>query len=240
MIDQQQEPRQGAFGDFSLSRRKVLLGLGMAAASGTAFARMPTPNRPPIKDDKFESFIPNVVGPWQFVTESGVVLPPQDALSDRLYDDLVTRVYADGAGRTVMFLIAYNNRQDGVLQIHRPEICYPAGGYQLSPTRDVDLPIGGNRVLPANAFLASGRDRDEAVLYWTRVGTDFPRRWSSQRLSVIRANLQGIVPDGLLVRASTFGSDMTTELAVLKSFMAELIGAASPDLRAVLLGSAVA
>jgi EpsI family protein len=240
MTDDPQELGRNPSGNFLLSRRKVLLGLGMAAASGAAFARMPTPNRPPIRDDQFEALIPNQVGPWRFVTESGVVLPPQDALSDRLYDDLVTRVYADDAGRAVMFLMAYNNKQDGVLQIHRPEICYPAGGYQLSPTRGVDLPLAGNRVLPANAFLASGRDRDEAVLYWTRVGTDFPRRWSSQRLSVIRANLQGIVPDGLLVRASTLGSDMTTELAVLKSFMAEFVGAASPGLRELLLGSAVA
>ncbi len=235
MTDQPQNP-----GHFPLSRRKVLLGLGMVAASGTAFARMPTPNRPPISNDKFEALIPNVIGPWRFVTESGIVLPPQDALSDRLYDDLVTRVYADDAGRSVMFLIAYNNKQDGVLQIHRPEICYPAGGYQLSPTRAVDLPLAGDRVLPANAFLASGRDRDEAVLYWTRVGTAFPRRWSDQRLAVIRANLQGIVPDGLLVRASTLGSEMTTELSVLQSFMTDFIGTASPGLRAVLLGSASA
>lgn len=223
-----------------LDRRKVLLGLGMLAASGTALARMPAPNRPPIPKAKFEALIPDVVGPWRFVTESGVVLPPQDALSDRLYDNLVTRVYANDAGRPVMFLIAYNNQQDGVLQIHRPEICYPAGGYQLSPTRDVDVPLAGDSLLPAKAFLASGRDRDEAVLYWTRVGNTFPRRWSRQRLAVIRANLQGIVPDGLLVRVSTLGSEMPAELATLKSFMTEFVGGASPGLRAVLFGSATA
>jgi EpsI family protein len=237
MTDNAQDPGQKDSGAFQLSRRKVLLGLGMAAASGTAFARMPKPNSPAIDKAKFEALIPNVVGPWRFVTESGVVLPPQDALSDRLYDNLVTRVYADNAGRSVMFLIAYNNQQDGVLQIHRPEICYPAGGFQLTPTNDVDVPLAGGRVMPAKAFLASGSDRDEMVLYWTRVGSDFPRRWSRQRLSVIRANLQGIVPDGLLVRASTLGGEMTTELAVLKSFMAEFIGAAPAGLRPILFGS---
>jgi EpsI family protein len=240
MTDTPQDLAQTGADRFTLSRRKVLLGLGMVAASGTAFARMPTPNSPPIAKDKFESFIPDVVGPWRFVTESGVVLPPQDALSDRLYDDLVTRVYSDDAGRSVMFLIAYNNRQDGVLQIHRPEICYPAGGYQLTPTRDADISLAGGSLLPAKAFLASGRDRDEAVLYWTRVGDAFPRKWSEQRLAVVEANLKGIIPDGLLVRASTLGSEMPTELAVLKSFMVEFISAASPALRKVLFGPATA
>jgi EpsI family protein len=240
MTDTPQDPGPRTGGRFPLSRRKVLLGLGMVAVSGTALARMPVPNRPVIDKDKFEALIPDVVGPWRFVTESGVVLPPQDALSDRLYDNLVTRVYADDAGRTVMFLIAYNNQQDGVLQIHRPEICYPAGGYALTPTQDVDVPLSGDRLLPAKSFLASGRDRDEMVLYWTRVGTVFPRRWSRQRLAVARANLQGIVPDGLLVRTSTLGSEMATELAVLKSFMAEFVGVASPGLRTVLFGSTTA
>ena len=93
-------------GDVRLSRRKMLLALGMAAAAGTAFARMPTPNRPRIDKDKFESLIPQVVGPWRFATESGVVLPPPDALSDRLYDNLVTRVYTNESGGAVMLLAA--------------------------------------------------------------------------------------------------------------------------------------
>jgi EpsI family protein len=220
-----------------LSRRKVLLGLGMAAASGTALARMPEPNRPPVEKDVFEDLIPNDVGPWRFASESGVVLPPPDALSDRLYDNLVTRVYVGGPGGPVMFLAAYNNRQDGVLQIHRPEICYPAGGFTLTPTRDVDVPLAGGNSLPARAFLASGHDRDETVLYWTRVGSDFPRRWSEQRLSVVRSNLRGIIPDGLLVRVSTLGSEMAVELSVLRRFVASFIDAAPAELRPILFGS---
>jgi len=221
-----------------LSRRKVLIGLGMAAASGAAFARMPVPNRPPVKKETFESLIPDTVGPWRFATESGVVLPPPDALSDRLYDNLVTRVYSDSASRGIMFLVAYNNRQDGVLQIHRPEICYPAGGFALTPTVADTVPLSGGRMLPAKSFIASGSDRDEAVLYWTRVGDEFPVRWSDQRLAVIKANLQGVIPDGLLFRVSILGSDMKAELPIMKRFVSEFIEAAPAPLRAVLLGSA--
>lgn len=226
--------------DVRLSRRKMLLALGMVAASGTAFARMPTPNRPAIAKDKFEALIPDIAGPWRFATESGVVLPPPDALSDRLYDNLVTRVYTEPSGRAVMFLIAYNNQQDGVLQIHRPEICYPAGGYTLTPTRYTDLRLGSGRILPAKTFVASGRDRDETVLYWTRLGTEFPRRWSEQRMAVIRANLQGTIPDGVLVRVSSLGSEVTTELAMLQSFVAQFVEASPAGLRQVMFGSTLA
>jgi EpsI family protein len=226
-------------GDVRLDRRKMLLALGMVAASGTAFARMPAPDQPTIAKDKFEGLIPDVAGPWRFASESGVVLPPPDALSDRLYDNLVTRVYTEPSGGAVMFLIAYNNQQDGVLQIHRPEICYPAGGYTLTPTRDADLRLADGRMLPAKSFVASSRDRDETVLYWTRLGTEFPRRWSDQRLAVIRANLRGTIPDGLLVRVSSLGREMTTELAMLESFISQFVDAAPAGLRRVLFGSAL-
>jgi len=224
-------------GDSRFTRRKVLIGLGMVAVSGTAMARMPKPNTKPIDTEKFNELIPDQVGPWRFASQSGLVLPPSDALSDRLYDNLVTRVYVNGQGNGVMFLAAYNNRQAGVVQIHRPEICYPAGGYTLTETTDVDVPLDNGRTLPARAFLARGHDRDETVLYWTRLGDDFPRRWALQRLSVVRSNLQGIVPDGLLIRVSTLGDDVPVEIETLSRFVADFVDAAPPALRPILFGS---
>lgn len=221
-------------GRTSLDRRKVLLGLGMAAVSGVAYARLPVPNRPPLEADAFEGLIPDKIGEWRFMTESGLVLPPSDALSDRLYDNLVTRAYANPAGQTLMMLIAYNNRQDGILQIHRPEICYPAGGYTLTETRAVDVALGAGGVLPAHAFIAKSRQRDEAVLYWTRVGETFPQRWVEQRLSVASANLKGVIPDGLLVRISTLGDDFATQFPVMRGFIADLAEASSPRLAQLL------
>lgn len=222
--------------DTKLSRRKMLVGMGMMAASATAFARAPVPDSPKVPKERFEALMPDTVGQWKFATTSGVVLPPPDALSDRLYDNLVTRIYTDPADRPVMFLAAYNNRQDGVLQIHRPEICYPAGGFNLSPTRPTDLQLAAGQSLPANAFLATSRDREETVLYWTRVGTEFPQQWAQQRLAVIEANLRGVIPDGLLFRVSTFGGDMDSELDLLEDFTRQFIQVSPPQLRSLMLG----
>ena len=231
MTDHSPVPPTAHFG-----RRGFLLGSAMLAASGIAMARMPSPNRPSIPAKMFDAMVPQTVGDWQFQTASGLVLPPRDALSDRLYDNLVTRSYINSLGETVMLLIAYSNRQNGVLQIHRPEICYPAGGYQLSPTRPVSIVIGPKRTIAGNAFLARGTERDEQVMYWTRVGTQFPRSWFEQRLAVARANLDQIIPDGLLARVSMIGGEQSVSMIALENFLTALNAAASPRLRSLLFG----
>lgn len=221
---------------FSLDRRKVVLGLSLAAASGIAQARLPVPVEPRIKDDRFRAMIPNRIGAFSFDTESGLVLPPSDALSDRLYDNLVTRTYTDPAGQVVMLLIAYNNKQDGVLQIHRPEICYPAGGYALTPVVPIDVLMAGATPLPSQIFTATSEARNEVVLYWTRVGDEFPRRWIEQRWAVAEANLRGIVPDGVMVRVSAISKDIDRATPLLTTFIRDMHRASGERMRGLLFG----
>lgn len=223
-----------------MDKRKFLLGAGMAGAAAVAWARMPVSTIARLPEGSLEELVPDQIGKWRFATKSGVVLPPSDALSDRLYDNLITRVYTDPAGEPLMMLIAYNNRQDGVLQIHRPEICYPAGGFTLSPTQSVDFTLADRRVIPARTFLARSRERRETVMYFTRVGTDFPGRWSEQRLSVIRANLAGVIPDGMLFRVSKFGRSMPESLASLEQFTNAFTAVSPPRLNSILFGSSLA
>src|SRR6188768_1035274 len=149
-----------------LSRRNFFIGSAMLATSAVAFARQPTAQNPVVKRDVFEGWVPKKFGQWSVVGNSGVVLPSPDALSDRLYDNLVTRVYSTPRD-AVMVLLAYNNRQDGVLQVHRPEICYPVGGYVLTPTQRISVPALGRQV-PSNIFTAAAADRTEQVIYFTR------------------------------------------------------------------------
>ena len=207
----------------------------MVAAAGLAQVRLPQPNKKPVAKKDFESWVPNTVGPWTFLTASGVVLPPKDALSDRLYDNLVSRVYQADNLPTVALAIAYNNAQDGVVQLHRPEVCYPAGGYALTPTRPVEVQTSIGTV-PANFFTAKGYDRTEQVLYWTRLGKEFPRAWSAQRLSVMRANLEGVIPDGLLMRVSVLTGDEANALGYLQQFIGAFEAAAARPLRKIMLG----
>jgi EpsI family protein len=168
---------------------------------------------------------------------SGVVLPPPDALKDRLYDNLVTRVYQSPGLPPVMMLIAYNYRQDGVLQLHRPEICYPAGGYRLTGTEPVTLALGRGREIPASAFTAIGYDRTEQVLYFTRLGVRFPRTWMEQRISVMLANLKGQIPDGTLMRVSVLEPDEASALQVLRAFLTDFFNATPKPLHHILIAA---
>lgn len=221
-----------------LGRRHVLIGGAMLAASAFALARMPSAQAAPIAKNKFDGWVPDTVGPWRFATVSGVVLPPPDALSDRLYDNIVARVYEAPGQPSMMLMIAYNNIQDGVLQVHRPEICYPVGGYELTPTREYRLSIR-NRAVPANVFAARGPDRTEQILYWTRMGDDFPRSWIEQRLAVARANVAGRIPDGVLVRLSLLGNNPVAALPLLVHFARVFLDASPPQLRQILIGRTV-
>jgi EpsI family protein len=218
-----------------ISRRHFIVGGAMAAAAGIAQLRMPVAVNPRVAKKDFDALMPQKVGPWEFVTASGVVLPPPDELSDRLYDNLASRVYQAEGLPVVMVVFAYNNVQDGVLQLHRPEVCYPAGGYELTPTRPVMLKTP-ERTIPANFFTAKGYDRTEQVLYWTRVGNRFPLSWREQRLSVARANLQGDIPDGILARVSVISNDQGQALDVLQQFVTALEQAAKPQLKKLLVG----
>jgi EpsI family protein len=202
------------------SRRDFVVGAALAGASAVGYAAQPQVVNPRIANKKFESWIPGTVGAWSVEGTSGVVLPPPDALSDRLYDNLVTRVYRGPDSEAVMMLIAYNFKQDGVLQLHRPEFCYPAGGYKLSSTVPVTLALGQGREIPASAFTAVSSTQTEQVLYFTRLGDSFPRTWADQRISVLRANLHGQIPDGAMMRVSLFGADQQAALGVLRGFLA--------------------
>lgn len=221
-----------------LSRRNLLMGGALAAVAGIAYAREPKANPPLIKKGGLEKLIPMTVGNWEFKTSSGLVLPPPDALSDRLYDEMLTRVYVAPNAPPIMFLIAYSGTQDGLLQVHRPEVCYPVGGYDLSQTRNLELPLTASYKLPIRMFSATSAARNEQVLYWTRIGTEVPESWAQQRMAVIRANIRGVIPDGILVRASIMAPDAAEARPYLEAFVKQMIARLNPLGRKLLIGNA--
>ena len=220
-----------------LSRRHALIGGVLACASGFAFLRQPAVANPVIKESQFEGWVPEQFGQWKTISQSGEVLPPPDTLSDRLYDNLITQVYAAPGLPAVMLLLAYNNAQDGVLQVHRPEVCYPVGGFELSATREMDIQVG-SKIIPANFFTATSPNRIEQVAYFTRLGRAYPRSWAEQRVAVMQANLEGDIPDGIMMRVSVLSADAGRAEDQLQDFSRAFITAAPAPLRRVLLGTA--
>jgi len=222
-----------------LTRRNVITGLAMTGAAGVAFARQPQPYAKRMAKGTIEKLIPTTIGDWQFQTTSGLVLPPPDATLDRLYDEVMTRVYRRPDSPDVMFLIAYGSVQDGLLQLHRPEVCYPVGGYKLSQTEVSNFAVEPRARIPIRTFTAASDSRVEQVMYWTRVGDYMPTSWVAQRWAVVEANLAGRIPDGILVRISCVDLDMAASMAVMKSFAQSLAQVVKPDVRRLLWSGAV-
>jgi len=150
----------------------------------------------------------------------------------------VARAYTSPDEPPVMLLMAYGSSQGGMLQIHRPEICYPASGFRLSETKITSIPINNGHEVPVRGFTARSDTRLEQVLYWTRIGDLVPTSWTGQRLAVIRNNLAGSVPDGLLVRLSTVSPDAAQSQAILKRFAAMMLDAMPIGTRRQLIGAA--
>ena len=72
-----------------------------------------------------------------------------------------------------MLLIAQSAGQTGILQVHRPEFCYPAGGYSLSPIVQRRI-LENGQPIAVNQLTATLPGRTEQILYWTRVGDAMP------------------------------------------------------------------
>ena len=218
-----------------LSRRHALIGGLLMAAGVAAEVRRPEVTNPAVAKKTFKAWVPDKAGSWTSQGIGDLVLPPEDELSDRLYDNLITRVYRGADDREVMLLLAYNNRQDGMLQVHRPEVCYPVGGYTLTDTKAAQLDLGSQRV-SASEFTASGPGRTEHVLYFTRIGQAFPRSWSQQRTAVVQENLRGSIPDGIMMRLSSLSPKKEDAMEDMRAFSQDFYRAAAPQLRTLLTG----
>jgi EpsI family protein len=162
-------------------------------------------------------------------------VPPEDQMIRALYSQLVTRVYSDGSGGApMMLLVAQSATQTGILQIHRPEICYTAGGYQLSAIEPhtVALPSGP---LPTLSMSATSDSRTEQLVYWTRIGDHLPSSWREQRIAVAMDNLRQIIPDAIMVRVSTYGNDKARALSSVDEFIATMMSSLTPQARRVFI-----
>jgi EpsI family protein len=221
------------------SRREMLIGAGLLCTAAVSHAMIPRTSIDLLGEGKVDDIIPEQVGPWSFLSKSGLVVPPSDQLSEKLYAQMLTRVYTADNRAPMMLLIAQSPGQDGVLQVHRPEYCYPAGGYQLVDSRVHQIEFRDGVALPTRAFTAVSPERTEQLLYWTRIGSALPTSWAEQRLEVAKANLRGEIPDAVMVRVSAISTDPAA-LNQVDEFTRAMVAAMKPKDRQILLGTAIA
>ena len=160
-----------------IARRDILMGGLCLAGAGVSYALSPHRHVNLLGSNQMEAIIPRSVGDWTSRDVTDLVAPKEEgSLASRLYKQTVGRVYVDNkTGSAVEMLVAYGDTQSDDLQLHRPEVCYPAFGYSIQGSEPEQILIAPGTAIPGRALLAKAPDREETILYWSRLGEYFPQ-----------------------------------------------------------------
>ncbi len=225
-----------------ISKRNLLIGAGCVVAAGTAYALKPRKRLVLLGDGKLTDAVPLQFGSWSAENTDGLVQPKTEGeLAATLYSEMVGRIYHNVAdGSAIMMLIAYGDTQSDLLQLHRPESCYPAVGFNLVSSRAYGLRLPGGGTLPVRRVVARTSERQENIVYWARLGEYLPASAGEQRQVRLQTAMAGFVPDGALVRFSTVGENAPAAFAEIDRFIPELLSSVPVDKRRALIGTTLA
>jgi EpsI family protein len=181
--------------------------------------------------------IPRQFGEWREEPQRQVqvVNPQTQALLDKLYSEVLSRVYADAKGYRIMLSLAYGSDQRGELQAHKPEVCYPAQGFVLHRSEPAVLATDYGEI-PMRRLFATLGQRQEPITYWFTVGDRAVGGRLQKRLVELSFGLSGRIPDGMLFRVSSVDGDAARAYREQDRFIRQLLGAVSPAERKRLSG----
>ena len=155
------------------TRRDVLVGSACLLGAGVAYAVAPRRHVSLLAPGgTIEKIVPKTFGGWTSQDVTDLVAPKiEGSLASRLYNETVGRIYTHaGAGVDIMMLLAHGDTQSDDLQLHRPEICYPAFGFAISQNAPLALDVGAGISVPSRRLVADAPDRRETIVYWSRLG----------------------------------------------------------------------
>jgi EpsI family protein len=211
----------------------------MLAASGLALALRPTHkiamHGPAIE---LETIIPITFGEWRVekVNPLSMVDPQQQEAIDKVYTQTLSRTYVNNLGYRIMLAIAYGDDQRDSMQLHYPEMCYPAQGFSLQGKEKGTMQTE-NGVIPVTRILTNLGQRNEPVTYWTVVGDKVFRGGIEKKLVEMGYGLNGQIPDGVLIRISSIDSEASNAFAIQAQFADQMLRALAPKYRQKLNGN---
>ena len=226
--------------DSKLTRRAAIAAVVMAAASATGAAMIPTRKMAAMRGPfKLSDLVPTAFGNWRVNDNvaGGIVNPETAAMLNRLYSQLLDRVYFDSSGYQIMVSIAYGEDQaDDSVQLHYPEVCYPAQGFQVNSNHidNIQSPQGNIRVRRLETRYTD--TRYEPVTYWTVVGDQQSLGGWDRKFAEIRHGLRGEIVDGLLFRVSSIDRNTANAFAMQDAFIRGIVSAMSARARLQLAG----
>jgi len=172
-----------------------------------------------------EQVVPTSFGDWVLEPErGGAVINPETArLLKQIYSQTLSRTYVNGHGERIMLSIAYGGDQTDTMQVHYPEVCYPAQGFMLLSAVEGTLRTAHRTLAVKRLETNLSNQRYEPVTYWTTVGQIVVTGGMPKKLAEMRYGLlQGVVPDGLLFRVSSIDTDTARAFQLQDRFVRDL------------------
>lgn len=219
--------------------RNAIIACGlMIGASATSIALTPTIRVVDgIDHVDLELLLPKQFGGWRHDEQAhqAVINPQTQEFLNQLYSQTLSRTYVNNEGRRIMLSLAYGADQSHDNQIHKPEVCYPAQGFQIISKHKDEIDTSSGSLPVMRVITEMGR-RHEPVTYWIRVGDTVVRGAVEQNLARIRYGLDGRIPDGILFRVSEINADASNSFKTQDQFVEALLPALTPAARKMLVG----
>jgi exosortase D (VPLPA-CTERM-specific) len=199
------------------------LGIGALVALAVVVAVLAVPRPEPVAVDR-EPFalFPRALGDWR-----GVHHPLEVEVAEVLgASDYLNATYLATGGQAVHLFVAFYDRQTDGAGIHSPEVCLPAGGWEVSALARHQMTLPGQPAFAVNrAVIDRGMER-QLVFYWfeqrgARMTNDF-----AVKFALVRDGLLTGRTDGALVRLVTPiapGEDIARAEARLTAFLSVLL-----------------
>lgn len=215
----------------------VLLVLMLSAAGAAIGLRPSIKMVEQTKNIDLETIVPQSFGEWKVDTQANVVLinPVQQEELNLLYSQTISHTYINPQGKRIMLSLARGGDQSRELQVHRPEVCYAAQGFQVEALTKVDVDFNGRKI-PAMRLVSALGNRVEPVTYWVRIGDSVVRGNIEQGFARLSHGLRGYIADGLLFRVSSIDSNTSSAYTDQEEFIRQFLAAVPEQQLSVLIG----
>lgn len=221
----------------AINKKSLVICLAMLLAAFGGVMLKPTKL---IADQKpkinLETMIPKQFSEWK-IDESIIPLqadPERKAILNKLYNQTLSRTYINQRDDRVMLTIAYGGDQSDAMQVHKPEVCYKAQGFEIQALELDSIKTSyGN--IPVKKLVAQMGARVEPIMYWIKIGDKVAVNTAKWKLEQLKYGLTGKVPDGMLFRVSSIG-DKTNAYSLQELFIKDLLSHMENDSRIRLIG----
>ena len=222
------------------TRRKALMLAASMGATGVlaAWGRPVRHNDAGAAEVNLDTMLPREFGDWRVYAAAESFVRPATLQGKvyQIYDQVLERTFVNSRGQRIMLSAAFGREQSTGMQMHRPEICYPSGGFRVEGIEAVRLTLAGVAVA-ATRLHAQAPGRSEPLTYWMVLGDVAVTDSTAFKLRQLSFGLRRQLLDGMLMRVSSIDPLPARAYALQSEFSDALARAIQPAERIKVIGN---